>query len=175
MQRKRPKSLEAPVYQKLRQLELYAYVRGDARITSYYKDKLGLTVHPNKKYIQHYSKGVELLGQKLRFNRILPSDRIYHNITWYIDRTIGKASVKTKYVFVYKDKILSSVNSYLGMLRQMNAFKLRRKICKQIETSTLGRVFEISPDFTKITIKKQYSTKTYYKQQYKLLKKQLKP
>ena len=146
----------------------------DQRIERFYKNNHGLTIHPKKRYMQHYSKGVELLGYKLRFNRILPSDRIYHNITWYVERTIRKAENSSKYAFVYKEKIMSSVNSYLGMLRHMDAFKLRKRICRQIAESPLGKIFEIAPDFTKITIKKDYSTETYYKQQYKLLKRQLK-
>lgn len=146
----------------------------DERIARYYKSELGLTLHPKKRYMQHHSKGVELLGYKLRFNRILPSDRVYHNIMWYLERTIRKASENKDYAFIYKDKIRDSVNSYCGLLRHINAYKLRRKICRSIGESPIGIVFKAAPDYTKIVIRPKYTTEAYYKNEYKSLKQQLK-
>ena len=87
------------------------------RLEAFYRDRYGLTLHPKKRYLQHYSKGVEVLGYKLRFNRLLPSDRIYHNLRWYLERTIRKATENGEYAAIYGDKVLQTVNSYLGMLR----------------------------------------------------------
>lgn len=144
------------------------------RLERYYKYNYGLSLHPNKRYLQHIGKGVELLGYKLRYNRVLPSDRIYHNIMWYIERTIRKANENKSYGLTHKDKILSSVNSYLGMLRHMSSYKLRKEICEAIKLSQLGEVFDIGKGFTKIIIKDKYTDKTYYKQEYKKLKKTFK-
>ena len=146
----------------------------ELRIERFYRDKCHLTIHPKKRYMQHYSKGIELLGYKLCYNRILPSDRIYHNIHWYLTRTIKKAALNKRYTFVYRDNILSSVNSYLSLLKHMSAYKLRREICKRIMDSEIGNVFDISPDYTKITVKQQYTTKSVYKLYFKQLKKHLK-
>lgn len=144
------------------------------RLEIYYKERYGLTLHPKKRYLQHVSKGVELLGFKLRFGRILPSDRIYHNMMWYLDRTIKKSTENSIYAVAYKDKIQQTVNSYLGLLQHMNAFKLRRDVCRRIEASPIGEVFEASDDYKKISIKPEYSTAAYYEREYKLLKQQLK-
>ena len=143
------------------------------RMEIFYKERYGLTLHPNKRYLQHVSKGVELLGFKLCFGCILPSDRIYHNMMWYLERTIRKANENSSYAVAYKNKILASVNSYLGMLQHMNCYKLRREICQRIESSPIGNVFEADDNYTKIIIKAEYKDAAYYAREYKLLKKQL--
>lgn len=146
----------------------------DERITTYYKSEHGLTIHPKKKYMQHHSKGVELLGYKLRFGRILPSDRIYHNIMWYLERTIRKATENEVYAVIYKDKIRDSINSYLGLLKHISGYKLRREICWRIEESPIGKVFDIADGYTKITIKPEYTASAYYQRECKSLKQHLK-
>lgn len=144
------------------------------RLEIYYRTNHGLTLRPKKRYLQHYSKGVELLGYKLRFGRTLPSDRIYHNMTWYLERTIRKSLENPNYAVFNKEKIRDSVNSYLGMLRHMDAYKLRKNVCEEVESSPLGVVFSVAEDFTKIIIKPEYTVNAYYENEYKSLKKQLK-
>lgn len=146
----------------------------DERIADYYQRELGLTIHPKKRYMQHHSKGVELLGYKLRFGRILPSDRIYHNIMWLLERIIRRANESEDYVLIYEDKIRDSINSYLGLLRHISGYKLRREICWRIEDSPIGMVFDISDGYKKITIKPEYTTAAYYQREYKSLKQHLK-
>ena len=139
------------------------------RLENYYKTQ-GLTLHPKKRYFQHHSKGVEVLGYKLRFNRILPSDRIYHNIVWYMERTIRRVSKDFAFATTHKEQILSTINSYLGMLRHMSAFKLRRRMCSMIENSPLTAVFDYAEDYTKITIRHRYSTQVFYMAAYRATK-----
>ena len=71
-------------------------------------------------------------------------------------------------------EIRATINSYLGLLRHINGYKLRKEIYRQIESSALSKVFEAAPDYSKIIIRPQFSTEAYYKQQFKHLKKQLK-
>ena len=146
----------------------------DQRMEIFYKVQLGLTLHPKKRYMQYYGKGVELLGYKLCFERILPSNRVYHNIMWYLERTIRKASGNKDYAVIYKDKIRDTVNSYIGFLKHISGYKLRREICWRIEESPIGEVFNIADGYKKIVIKPEYSSKTYYQNECKLLKSQLK-
>lgn len=137
------------------------------RLARFYKQYYGLTLHPDKRYLQHYSKGVEALGYKLRFNRLLPSDRIYHNLTWYLERTIRLCERIDSYIFVNRDKILSTINSYLGFLRHCTAYRLRKTVCETVEKSILGMVFNVAGDYTKITIKPTYTSKALYKASYR--------
>jgi RNA-directed DNA polymerase len=144
------------------------------RLSLFYKNEFGLTLHPQKRYLQHYSKGVEALGYKLRFNRILPSDRIYHNLCWFIERTIRKADMNPNYVLTHKDKILATTNSYLGFLKWCNAYRLRKWVCEQIVNSAIGMVMEAAKDYSKVTIKPHYTQQHYYHVEFKELKKSLK-
>lgn len=141
------------------------------RVEHYYRAQ-GLTLHPNKRYFQHHSKGVEMLGYKLRYNRILPSDRVYHNIMWYLERTTRRAAADFTFATKYKDKILSTLNSYLGMLRHISGYKLRRRICNIVAASPLAAIFEAAPDYSKLIIRQQYTNKTYYKTAYRAIKQQ---
>lgn len=144
------------------------------RLERFYQSEFGLTLHPKKRYLQHYSKGVEALGFKVRFNRLLPSDRVYHNIVWYLERTVRKAEQHPGFTLSHCEKIVSSLNSYLGMLRHLNAYRLRKHICDTVAASPLGAVLQPSHDCLKITIRKQYTTKQYYLNEYRKLKQQLK-
>lgn len=140
------------------------------RLEQYYKAQ-GLTLHPQKRYFQHYSKGVEMLGYKLCYDRVLPSDRIMHNALWYVERTARRADKDFSRVLACKDKVLSSVNSYLGLLKHLSAYRLRRMICEQIEASPLGKIFDVAEDYTKITIRREYSDETYFRKAYRTVKK----
>lgn len=140
------------------------------RLENYYKQQ-GLTLHPDKRYFQHYSKGVEMLGYKLRYNRILPSDRVYHNMMWYLERMVRKSEENISFTVAHKEQILSSINSYLGMLRHMNGYNIRRVVCWTISMSKLGVVFAPAMDYSKVTIKTAYSTKTFYHNSFREVKK----
>ena len=144
------------------------------RLARYYKEQFGLTLHPKKRYLQHYSKGVEALGYKVRFDRLLPSDRIYHNMMWYLQRTIRKATEWNGHTFAHCEQIASSLNSYLGMLRHLDAYRLRIRICLMVAESPLGEVLAPSCDYSKITIRRQYTRQHYYLNELKNLKQQLK-
>lgn len=142
------------------------------RLARYYTNEYGLTLHPKKRYIQHYSKGVECLGYKVRFNRILPSDRIFHNLTWFTERTIRKAD-NSNYALSHLEQIQATFNSYLGFLRWCNAFRLREKVCKSITSSALGRYMKPSDNSKKITINPRYTINNRYKASYRKTRKQL--
>ena len=150
------------------------WLKEDAwRFENYYRQQ-GLTLHPSKRYFQHYSKGVEMLGYKVRFNRLLPSDRVYHNIMWYVERTVRRATANFNFALLHKQQILSSVNSYLGMLRHMSAYRLRKRICEQIEASPLGALLMPDKDYTKVNIRPRYSDRTHYRAAFRATKQQYK-
>ena len=144
------------------------------RLERYYKNEYGLILHPNKRYLQHYSKGVECLGYKIRYNRILPSDRIYHNLMWFCERSINKADNSKSYALANAESIMATINSYLGFLRWCNAYRLRREICRKISVSALGKYLKPSEDYRKISVNPRYSTKERYKTSYRKMRKQFK-
>lgn len=139
------------------------------RLDRFYKG-IGLTLHPDKRYLQHHSKGVEMVGYKVRFNRLLPSDRIAHNLKWYIERTIRRAERSTGWLLAHSGNIQSTINSYLGFLKWCNAYRLRQQVCNRVRGSVLGMVLEPAEGNHKVTIRSAYTKAEYYKREYKELK-----
>lgn len=143
-------------------------------LEEYTREYLHLEIHPNKKYLQHYSKGIQTLGYKLRYDRILPSDRIAHNVKWKVDCFIRKAKRSKQYMFANKDHILGVINSYYGLLKHCNSYKLRKEIMEKLEHSPFSKVFEFDRErVMKVSVKKELSTINYYTRKAKEKRKNL--
>ena len=127
------------------------------------EQELHLTVHPDKVYLQHYSKGVEMLGYKVRYNRLLPSDRIVHNSIWKLDCMRRKAEADKSYMFANIEHYMQTVNSYMGQFGWCNTYRLLSEIMDSIRESVWNRCFIISNDNRKITIKPSYTRLAHYK------------
>lgn len=93
---------------------------------------------------------------------------------WYLERTINKAESRPGFAISHAEQIQSTLNSYLGFLKWCNAYRLRERVCNMVSGSILGTVLKPSKDNSKVTICKQYTKKTYYRNEYKSLKQQLK-
>ena len=88
---------------------------------------LGLTLHPKKIYLQHYSKGVQFLGTIIKPNRIYIARRTKGNFY----AAIQKQNVSIKNGRPGKEarsNFLSSMNSYLGILKHYKTYKLRKRM-----------------------------------------------
>ena len=89
--------------------------------------ELNLTLHPKKIYLQHYSKGAPFLGSMIKPGRIYIGKRTKSNFYQAIQKqnAIIKTSKPTK-----EDKAAfqSSMNSYLGIMKHYNTYKLRKKM-----------------------------------------------
>jgi len=96
-------------------------------IKSTLQERLGLTLHPDKIYLQHYTKGVEFLGSVIKPHRIYIANRTKGNF---------HAAIMKQNVIVRESKpnkkqeaaFLSSMNSYLGIMIHRKSYKLRRKM-----------------------------------------------
>lgn len=99
------------------------------RINNYFLQRLELNLHPRKFYLQHYVKGVQFLGVFIKPFRIYAGRRLKNNFykktfLWkkFIDPLNQNLSDE------YINRIVSIFNSYLGMLKHYNTYKLRAKI-----------------------------------------------
>lgn len=96
-------------------------------ITNFLQSQLQLTLHPKKIYLQHYSKGVQFLGTVIKPNRIYIANRTKGNFY---------AAIKKQNAVVQKAKpskeaqhqFLSSMNSYLGIMKHYKTYRLRKKM-----------------------------------------------
>ena len=101
-------------------------LQGVARIREFLLVKLGITLHPQKFYIQHYSKGVSFTGAVIKFDRVYPGRRMTGNLRSAVYR-LNKAVRPDK-----MEKCCESVNSYLGSMVHMKAYAIRRDAIKRI-------------------------------------------
>lgn len=130
-----------------------ALVRAKPHIRNYLS-KIGLTLHPDKIYLQHYTKGVKYIGSVLKGNRKYVSNRTVGNFYSAIHR-YNLLSEKKGYVESHADDFACSINSYLGLLRQYASYGIRRKAVKRIDEKW-WKVMYISGHFEKIMIKKRF-------------------
>lgn len=117
-------------------------------------EEIGLTLHPKKIYLQHYTKGVKYIGAVLKKDRRYISNRTVGNFYSAIHRFNNLAN-REGYIEDYTDHFIASMNSYLGFCRQFMTYNIRRKAIKQID-KRWWKVFYVSGHFDKITLKKKY-------------------
>jgi len=133
------------------------------KISSYLHSELGLTLHPKKIYLQHHTKGVKFLGTIIKPNRIFISNQTKGNFYKSIQKhnkivVIAKPSKKEISYF------LSSMNSYLGLLKHYKTYRLRKRMLfKNIHFWWWNHV-NISVEMDKfVVIKKQRTANSGFK------------
>jgi hypothetical protein len=99
-------------------------------IKRYLKENLMLELHPDKVYLQHFSKGVKFLGAVIKPNRTYIANRTKGNFYRAIEKqnAIARDHKPTKEEL---ETFLSSMNSYLGILKHYKTYKLRKKMIKE--------------------------------------------
>jgi hypothetical protein len=100
------------------------------KIKDYLEKERGLKLHPRKTYLQHFKKGVCFLGTFVKPHRIYigtPTKRNFCAMAgeWNLiaRKNQGISDEEAK-------KFISGVNSYLGLMKHYNTFKLREKTAR---------------------------------------------
>lgn len=114
----------------------------------------GLTLHPRKFYLQHYAKSVKFVGAVIKTGRTYISNRTVNNAFGCIRRfnAIRSDSLRRKYI----DRLVASVNSYLGIMRHHASYNIRKRLIGTID-ARWHKYVTIADDYTRINVKKQYS------------------
>ena len=97
-----------------------------APIRNYLSSHLNLELHPDKVYLQHYSKGVKYLGAVIKPHRIYIAKRTKGNFYKAIqdqNNIIRDHKPDTE----ERDAFLSSMNSYLGIMKHYRTYNIRQK------------------------------------------------
>lgn len=95
-------------------------------IRRYLKICLRITLHPDKFYFQHYTKGVKFIGAVIMPGRSYSGSRTIgnlHSAIWKLNKCHTRIQI---------EHAVQSVNSYLGQLRHFNAYHIRRRELSQI-------------------------------------------
>lgn len=101
-----------------------------------YLKGMNVTLHPRKSYIQHYTKGVAFVGAIIKPHRIYPSKRMRERMLCLPRRNIPT------------DRLVYSVQSYLGLASQYQAYRMRRRLAEEI-TSLCGDKIIFDKDYLK--------------------------
>ena len=98
------------------------------KLKAYIYAKLHLHLHPRKIYLQHYSKGVKFIGAVIKPHRVYTGNRTKGNLYAKIRQfnfLFDKYPEQKKQT---ADRLVASVNSYLGFMLHYRTFKIRSKI-----------------------------------------------
>lgn len=87
---------------------------------------LGLTLHPQKVVLQHYSKGVNFLGATIKPHRIYVSNRTKYNFIQCVAK--WKLFLQNN-IPTLRDlqKLRASINSYIGVMMHYSTYNIRHK------------------------------------------------
>ena len=114
----------------------------------------GLTLHPRKFYLQHYTKGVKFVGAVIKPGRTYISNRTVNSAFGRIRgfNAIRSDRLRRRNV----DRLVASVNSYLGIMRHHASCNIRQRLIAAIDDGW-RKYITIADDYTKINVRKQYS------------------
>ena len=118
------------------------------KIKNYLK-KMGVTLHPNKIYLQEHKKGVQFIGGVIKPNRVYILNRTKGNCIQKIKK-INKILETEQLKHNEINEIISSVNSYLGLFKHYNTFKLRKKIIINKLSRNIFRYCAVTVTYQKI-------------------------
>ena len=119
------------------------------RLETYLKQKLQLTLHPRKRYLQHYSKGVTFLGVKIKKAALLTGKRTKSRLHARVEKW-NTLSFRRLLTSNELGAFRNSVNSYWGIMRHYNSYRLRRKCARRFSAQIENRV--LYPGFAKIKL-----------------------
>lgn len=88
----------------------------------------GITLHPHKFYIQHYSKGVELVGSVVKPGRTYVHDRTICNMLDSIREF--NSLTPTQDIAIH---MVAVINSYLGFMSARDTYHIRRDMIDRID------------------------------------------
>lgn len=113
----------------------------------------GLTLHPDKFYLQHYYKGVAFTGCVVKKDRVYTCNRTIKNFVMSV-RRLNRAETLPEV-----QRAVDSINSYLGCLRHANEYNNRRKIPQMIEPKCYQWIY-IKGHYEVVALKKKYKQRT---------------
>lgn len=83
--------------------------------------EIGIDLHKNKFYCQHYSKGIEFVGALIKPGRIYVHNRTVYNAKVSIMEIAKERTPAT-------ERDMARVNSYLGFMVAYNSYAIRREL-----------------------------------------------
>lgn len=124
------------------------------RLREYLRNELLLELHRDKIYLQYFSKGVNFLGVVIKPYRIYIQNRTKGNFyrkIQYWNNLLASEIIEFRTEIIRQ--FLSSMNSYLGIMKIYNTYKLRKKMLTQILSENFKKYFSFSNNYAKFSVK----------------------
>ena len=128
------------------------------KLSDYLLSTLCLTIHPRKIYIQHYTKGVKFLGAVIKPNRIYIANRTKGNFYDAIEKQNAIAR-DHKPKQEEQKAFLSSMNSYLGIMKHYKSYKLRKDMIFENLSGWWWNYVYLSGGIEKFVLKQKYKSR----------------
>ncbi len=125
----------------------------------------GLSLHPRKMYLQHYTKGVLFIGGMLLPGRKYISRRTVSFCLEALGRMNAAADTDFGYTLSDGAHFIQVLNSYLGMMRHFHTYN-RRKIIMAHIGEAWWRVAYVEGSVRKAVLKREYRPFYYYLKKY---------
>ena len=122
-------------------------------IREYMQQTAGVTLHPDKFYLQHYSKGVKFIGAVTKQGRTYISNRTVNNAFATVRRFNRDKCSKA-----CAADLVASVNSYLGIMRHHATFNIRKRLVKAIAPAW-HKYIVVDKDYRKINIRPTFNVR----------------
>ena len=129
-----------------------------AGMKQWLKSNLGITLHPDKFYLQHYSKGVKFTGMVVKPARTYVGNATRASAVGKVrafNRLAEREDYKAEHHVLH---FVSSMNSYLGFFKHHKTYDIRHGLVKSISPQW-WRVASFTSGATKITANKKYKPK----------------
>lgn len=119
--------------------------------------EIGIELHKNKFYIQHYSKGIDFVGATIKKDRLYVSNRTKYNAFVAIEK-VNKLQVNSENI----DKAISIINSYLGFMKHKNSYAIRRSLLGKLSEDWWSIIY-VKPGFNKVILRNKYKARNEVK------------
>lgn len=133
-----------------------ALLEARRKIAAFLQTRLKLSLHPQKFYLQHYSKGVRFIGAMIKPYRIYIGNRTKNNLYSKIYTLLPRLAKGVRQTLDGLTGFASCVNSYIGFMRHYNTYNLRQKVLKLLDSTFLGEVSELKPRAEKFAVDKRF-------------------
>lgn len=126
-----------------------------------------LELNEKKTSIQPVSHGVTAFGYFIKVIQgdkvvVYPSKRVWNNFLLRMNAFIERGSGNKYYRLRHKEHLRDSINSYYGLFRQCNAYRLRKAFAERLMASDWSDMIEFADDYKYCRIVRNYTQKAYY-------------
>lgn len=122
------------------------------KLRDFLKTTLALTLHPKKIHLQHFSKGVPFLGTIIKPGRIYIAKQTKGNFYAAIQKH-NQVVQTAKPSKIERNACLSSLNSYLGILKHYKTYRLRKCMLAKNLSPWWWHSMSLSADIGKFVFK----------------------